>query len=272
LDYEWRFLVSNPILVLLTLWAVYRGVVGRREDRRAGSTAVEDPLFATAGAVILGYLLYVVSVGGDFKATFRFIVPVLPLWAVLVDGAISRSGWPLGRWRHRRLGRFVPWVVLLAIAVDSMASMPAFRRWAEERAWDLQRRTACGKYLADYADPGDSLAIHSAGIIPFYSGLYTIDMWGLSDLHIAHRKMPETGRRFVPGHFKVDDGYAFSRKPTYFVDEQSFVSESPVPDLAHRIFRGSRFLDRYQTRSAPLDLGDEPGSAPLYFNFVELKQ
>lgn len=272
LDYEWKFLTSNPVLLLLTLWAIYRGIIGRRKDGQAGPKLATDPLFTTAGIVVLGYLLYVISVGGDFKATFRFIVPVLPLWAILVDGAISRNGWPLGALRQWRFGQFVPWVVLLAIVLSSMSSIPKFRQWAEERSWDLQRRTLCGKYLASYADPGDTLAIHSAGIIPFYSGLETIDMWGLSDLHIAHRKMPDKGRRFVPGHFKVDDGYAFARQPTYFVDEQLFVSERPVQDLARRVFRGSRFLDRYETRNVPLDLSDVPRSAPLYFNFVELKR
>jgi hypothetical protein len=153
-----------------------------------------------------------------------------------------------------------------------MSSMPKFRQWAEDRSWDLQRRTLCGRYLASHADPGDVLAIHSAGIIPFYSGLETIDMWGLNDLHIAHRKMPDKGRRFVPGHFKVDDYYAFSRRPTYFVDEQFFVSERPVRDLAQRIFKGSRFLGQYRTRTAKLDPPAESKFDSLYFNFVELKR
>ncbi len=53
------------------------------------------------------------------------------------------------------------------------------------------------------------LAVDGAGKIPFYSGLPTLDMYGLNDATIARRVVP-----FVaPGHSKYDTAYVFSREP-----------------------------------------------------------
>ncbi|PZS02073.1 MAG: hypothetical protein DLM69_04375, partial [Candidatus Chloroheliales bacterium] len=57
----------------------------------------------------------------------------------------------------------------------------------------------------------------------YYTGLYTIDMLGLTDSHIAHG--PGRSDGFSPGHNKFDIGYVLSRQPTYIM-----VYRIPMPD------------------------------------------
>ena len=267
LGYEWRFLKLNPVLALLTVWAVVGGLRQWWRARRRGNSGA-SPLLWLGLCLILGYLAYVVVVGGDFKKTFRFVIPVLPLWAILLDDAISRRGWP----RLVRNASVTAWLLLGAILLNTLFSVPSTVRWSRRRAWDLTRRTAVGQYLAEYARSDALLAIHSAGIIPFYSGLPTIDMWGLNDLHIGHRQMPDMGGEWPSGHEKRDNAYVFSRRPTYFVDEWFYVVSDSIPNLRDRLGLDLVALgvyDDYTERYVPLQLDDGRGVHRYYFNFLE---
>jgi hypothetical protein len=73
-----------------------------------------------------------------------------------------------------------------------------------------------GKWLRGYARPDQSIAVGMAGAIPYYSGLYTIDMLGITDPHISHVEMEGMGRG-VAGHEKHDMEYVVGRRPTYII-------------------------------------------------------
>lgn len=295
LVYIGTFLLLNPVVAALTAWAAARA----RADRGAGARAVAGdadaaaagPAAGTAGraaaagpsllswtaaCVVVGYLAYVASVGGDFKKTFRFVIPVLPLWAVWLDDAVSRRGWPrLARPRPRRR-EAAAWLALGAIALNGLVGLPTTVRWARVRGWDLQRRAAAGRWLAAHARPGDVLAIRAAGIIPYYSGLPTLDILGLTDVHIAHRKVPGMGsfERKI-GHEKEDLPYVLARRPTYYVDEFLYVTGEPVPDLRRRLLDRPALRevgDLYEARSVELTLDPGDGPRPHWFNFLELRR
>jgi arabinofuranosyltransferase len=65
-----------------------------------------------------------------------------------------------------------------------------------------------GKFL-ERAHPRDSLAVDAAGKIPYFSKLYTIDMLGLNEPHIARLE----SAFFKVGHNKFDADYVLSRQP-----------------------------------------------------------
>jgi arabinofuranosyltransferase len=71
-----------------------------------------------------------------------------------------------------------------------------------------------GKFLRERY-PGRTLAAASIGKIPFFSGLYTIDMLGLGTPAIAHEGV--AAERFEPGHVKYDPDYVLSRRPDIVV-------------------------------------------------------
>jgi hypothetical protein len=86
-----------------------------------------------------------------------------------------------------------------------------------------------GKFLGEKY-PGKTLAVGALGKMPFFSGLYTIDMLGLADPVIAH--MPVANRVFQPGHLKFDADYTLSRKPDLIA-----LSIFPSRDLAFGLSR-----------------------------------
>ncbi len=70
-----------------------------------------------------------------------------------------------------------------------------------------------GKWLKIHAKPSDTLATPVIGGMSFYSGLRVYDMLGLTDSHIAHKKV-RLGQGFK-GHEKFDIDYIVNKEPTY---------------------------------------------------------
>lgn len=290
IKYELQFLVYNPVIGFLTFWGIsclFANWRRQRRHRKLLSTKSDvAPLGLISGGVIIGYLIYVIIIGGDFKPSFRFIIPVLPLWAVMLDLAISRFGWPflnrcirLCKYNNfftntQRTQTVFAMIFLAAVVFNAGFSLPAIIKKMHVAAWDLTARKACGLWLAENAPKGSVLAIHSAGIIPFYSKLYTIDMWGINDVHIAHKKMPNMGRVHPVGHEKNDPVYVFSRKPTHFIDEWTYVTKDLLPsEMRWFRFKNKDFPQirkRYRERSVPLMIDDGSGLQRYWFNFLTL--
>jgi hypothetical protein len=84
-----------------------------------------------------------------------------------------------------------------------------------------------GKWLGAYAKADETVAVGMAGAIPYYSGLYTIDMLGITDAHIAHIRMEEMGTG-VAGHEKHDMKYVLARRPTYIIHYPFRIREAAI--------------------------------------------
>ena len=67
-----------------------------------------------------------------------------------------------------------------------------------------------GKFLGEKY-PGKRVAVGALGKIPYFSGMYAIDILGLADPVVAH--LPAKSNRFEPGHLKFDPDYTLSRHP-----------------------------------------------------------
>ncbi len=197
-------------------------------------------------AAFLGFfLVYIVSVGGDFKGTGRFLIPLLPALAVVAEGAL----WEVGGTRTSRLS--------VGVMVATIAwSIPGFlemKHFADRFAEDLVRRRTLGLYLAETVPPHKVLAVHAAGILPYYAGLPTIDMWGLNDAHIARAPVENLGEG-IAGHERHDYDYVLSRAPDFILPEQGLVTEMRVrlddpPEF------GPRFASFYQPASIEMEAG-----------------
>lgn len=282
LEYMGRFLLLNPVLSLFFLAALLslflrRGeAAGEKEEaaetRRSGA-ATYGPGSWITGTVLVGYILYVISVGGDFKKTFRFVIPLLPLLAVTVERiCFSQRFTPLRLAPAR--SRILFFLFAAAIVLNAAASLPSCLDWAEDRRDDLVKRTVAGQWLARNANPEAVLAIRCAGIIPYYSGLKTIDMWGINDTHIAHKEMPEMGWGLI-GHEKKDHVYVFNRKPDIYVDERFYITTRPVLVLRRQALRKfgpewyRRFGYRYEPRSRRIPPRESGMEETLYINYLE---
>jgi len=186
-------------LILLFAWRRMEGTTSRL-------LLLGIPAVALAG---------VAAVGGDALPMYRFIVPVVPLLAVLLTLGFAEAMTLCYSSEPRRnpFRSIAVWMLMAALLVSQGTA--AFRgRQAQYVNADRERmqdRIAIGRWLAEHY-PEETIALNAAGAIPFYSGMKAIDMLGLNDRQIA-RSQPETMGEGVAGHEKYDVEYVLSRRP-----------------------------------------------------------
>jgi hypothetical protein len=186
-------------------------------------------LYAYATFVVAVFFVYVASVGGDFMGLFRFALPVLPLIALCAARALetlctrlpSSASVPvvalalaLHAWHAVRVDRGS-----FFIGADHGIDTPGYLRWY------TADRAAIGKWFAQYARPDDYAAVGGAGAQVYYSGMKSLDCFGLSDEHIAHDVPPVSTR---PGHQKYAPlDYQLAKKPTLITSAYYRIQSSP---------------------------------------------
>jgi hypothetical protein len=232
------------------LWVIPFFVVGSLFLRTARASRAIRTLYAVALPVVAVFLVYVASVGGDFMGLFRFAMPIVPLLAVVTAVALrSCLAFLPGRslkaaavavllcahgWHARAVDR-----QSLVIGADRGIDSPGFLRWY------TADRAAIGKWFGRYASPDDYAAVGGAGAQVYYSGMRSLDCFGLSDEYIAHRVRPVSNR---PGHQKYAPlDYQLQKKPTIITSNYYRIAHAPyVPppfEAAEWRSRGYRYVN-----------------------------
>ena len=172
-----------------------------RSFLRQPRSAIRDLRFDLVFAIVwLSYWLYV---GGD-NFEDRFLIILIPMGIFLLLGTILRGA----------KDSIVHFVVAAAVFVQLL---PVVRQdqFGKRFASKYDNRIKLGKFLKNR--PGRLLATDAAGKIPFFSELRTIDMLGLCDAQIGHKRatefIPGHTTEFIPGHSKYDTEYVLSLKP-----------------------------------------------------------
>ncbi len=187
----------------------------------------------------------VAAVGGDALPMYRFIVPVVPLLAVLLTlGMAEAMTLCYSSEPRRNPFRSIAVWALMAVLLVSQGTA-AFRgrqsQYVDADRERMQDRIAIGRWLAEHY-PEETIALNAAGAIPFYSGMKAIDMLGLNDRQIA-RSQPETMGEGVAGHEKYDVEYVLSRRPgLIFVGRNELTRD---PGGAYIWLEGDRRLLRH---------------------------
>jgi hypothetical protein len=220
-------------------------------------------------ALVAAWFCYVVYIGGDSLARFRFLAPILPLAYPLVAASGAALIAPLTADRKR-------WMVEASAAL-AVAALLAFNLHASVADFALPKerlavthRVEMGRWLHDNVPATTTIAVIPAGAIPYESGLTTIDMLGLSDEHIAHRDLPLG--EFPAGHEKYDSRYVLDRRPDIILltdalqaaawSKQDYLTMDPgVIPARIDMLRQQRFWDEYAARSVRLPDG-------LWFNLL----
>lgn len=236
---------------------------------------------ALSGVGIL-LVLGVILVGGDGLPMYRFMVPIVPLWALLVEAMLAdimehgRSV-EFGRLSRGRLA--IPALVVVCLVIPLMSNPQhsgQYSLYSYQQSIEVPRWTAAGKWLAANAPPFASLACVPIGAVGYYSELHVYDMMGLTDRHIA-RKPIDLGKGWS-GHEKHDGPYILSKSPTYLllgniqVIEQKLPTDSPYfvrpPAPAIRRRENDIFVPELGRDYVPevAELGDG-----LYFHFLRRK-
>ena len=192
----------------------------------AGFWGARRRFFALVATVTGALVAQIVLVGGDGLPMYRFFVPVLGPFLLLVGW--GTTAW-LERVTHPRAARSIAAVALIVIAAYS--SVPAFRGPQHDYVLQDVREVGVwrqvGAWFREHARPGETIAVLPAGAIPYFSGLPAIDMLGLNDAHIAHRAVAQLGSGQA-GHEKYDVDYVLARRPEYVIIGVYRLSPEPL--------------------------------------------
>jgi hypothetical protein len=168
--------------------------------------------------LILASFVYFVWVGGDFIVWFgpRFLMPILPLMLLLTAQGTQNISQFFPKERPI-IKLFFQITVLILLGINTF-----WFSWAAgfspEGPFSVQMRgwTHLAHWLAEQSPPDSTIATDAAGIIPYYTNRHSIDMFGLTDEHIAHLNIPTTENSIV-AHEKYDPHYILSQEPDYIV-------------------------------------------------------
>ncbi len=188
--------------------------IGRREH----GAELGFPVVFSAG--LLGYFVYV---GGDVYHE-RFLLSLFPMGACLALSALPSA---LSAALSRRL-------VLLGggfLAIGQLAQLANDDRFQ----FSFTRGDGLievGEFLGSQ-HPGAVVAVDAAGKIPYYSRLRVIDVFGLTDSHIAHVVDTTSPGPFVVGHNKTDWAYVLEREPDLVAVWASVWPPTPARQWCH---------------------------------------
>ena len=180
-EYARDFWTSTGLFIALPF--VIAAGVGRRRFR-----AWELSLF------ILLHTAYVVRVGGDWMPFWRFLLPVTPLFIVLVmwgiDDLITRAarrGPILGAAATGLAFAVLAW---MGVRVDGHAAETKVEREKLETAQYIAKGMTdnvlpVARLLGHVARPGQRFVSDYAGVMAYYTDAAVIDMWGLANREIA---------------------------------------------------------------------------------------
>jgi hypothetical protein len=225
---------AAALVLIVPLW---RRVV------RAGA----HPALAVLPIVAVAHAFYVVGVGGDFMPFFRFFVPLLPFCAVFLAWSLTALDAASGA-RRRWIGRALPLLVLIAVVASHATEQP-YRAFVAHRTTVVGERT--GAWLGANLDAGDLIAVNTAGAVPFFAELPTIDMLGLTDAEIASRPIYIVSTGWA-GHRKGWGEYVLSRRPRVILWYNSAGSREPFYLGDHELAESALFRFFYRLRAVSL--------------------
>ncbi|MBX3233023.1 MAG: hypothetical protein KIT84_12705 [Labilithrix sp.] len=242
--YARSFVFTYPIPLAL---AAAGAVAIARRDRRALL------FFLLVG----GTLAYVSRTGGDMMGNFRFCAHLMPLVFVFAAAGIAHVV-------QHRAGRWA-WATALLVATVPLQK-PLERVIAFDGNGDPREQIVVASLVNKNALPDASIGVIAAGIVPYFTRRYAVDVLGKSDKHVARLK-PWPGA--MVGHGKLDPAYSLgARRPDLVVSCRNLHYASQLKagnrnhDPVYSFLSSYAFIDLY--RPFPIHEDFTTGTTALY--------
>jgi arabinofuranosyltransferase len=181
------------------------------------------------------FAAYTLAVGGD-HFEFRFVDVLLPFLALGAAGLCARATEAAPRAARAAAGALLvaaaAWPTLAGFqGVDRHLQVGGTTQYVSIVSVETEQRyldywTRIGVWLRDHAGPGESIAVTPAGVIPYLTGLRTLDMLGINDREIA--RGPALSGRNVGHEKRVESDAARARGITYLIADP-VISIDPAP-------------------------------------------
>jgi hypothetical protein len=194
--YARNFLMQYSVVLVL---AAATALSILRKDRRG---------FIAIGAVVPTFG-WVVLVGGDMFIWYRFFAHVVPIILIFATiGAVTLTRGALGS---------AAWASVVFV-VSFPLVRPLERLVFLDTNGDPLEQIQVAMLIKKNARPDSSVAVITAGIVPYFTRLEAIDILGKSDKHIARLK-PFKGA--MVGHGKLDPPYTLGKDPDLVISCRS---------------------------------------------------
>ncbi|MGH2575392.1 MAG: hypothetical protein ACRDFC_06800 [Ignavibacteria bacterium] len=177
------------------------------------------------------YLIYLLVVGGDWMFANRFFVPVIPVLYLMstigfvyaVD-KITKLNF-INEKSKNKFAVITTAVVCMLLFTVTLGFLEYRQLIIKDENYKYEMQwSKFGQWLKKNVPPQTVIAVGPAGKIPYYSELYTVDMWGLNNVYIANTfsKRPQSG------HKKFDFEYVLSFNPEFIIGYAGF-NDSDIP-------------------------------------------
>lgn len=152
------------------------------------------------------WLTIVVIEGGDAFDAGRFLMPVIPL-VTLVGVAGIASLLDAGIADRRQFAAVAVGAMAMAALFLAQSSAAVDREFSRRSIADSRdaAHLLAARVPADY-----TVGVFAAGAVPYYSGLPSLDLLGLTDETIAHTPS-HPSRQTIPAHEKANTEYVLTR-------------------------------------------------------------
>jgi arabinofuranosyltransferase len=155
---------------------------------------------------VIAQACFVLVAGGDWMGKARYLVPVLPAFYLILA-----EGWKgaVGDLSGSRIvvpaaaGMLLAQLILGWSTRDRIADYPLIGR-------------ELAQWLDTVAAPGDTIAVSAAGAIPYFSGLPTLDVLGITDSKVRTWSPRHEGA-WAPGHHRYDLDRLLDLRPRWIV-------------------------------------------------------
>ncbi|MFL6428138.1 MAG: hypothetical protein ACJ71S_07840, partial [Acidobacteriaceae bacterium] len=209
------------------------------------------------GTVSVGWLLYILVVGGDIFPSYRHFVPAMALMGFLVAGCGLLTLSAPFHFSRVRVAIFLL-LTLLVLTSDLFAPL---------ETWEGQGKQI-GLFLhTAFGAKNPLLVSDAAGVVPYFAQMEAIDPLGLNDYHIARHPIAGRGEGWV-GHELGDGKYVLDHKPDLLLlsDYQGKIDFPADVQLAN----DPRFATHYEL--IHIDAGPpDPIRAGLYIRRIDGK-
>lgn len=199
---------------------------------------------------------WVVLVGGDMFTWYRFFAHLMPIVFVFATvGVATLARGAIGQ---------LAWAAVLFI-VSFPLVRPLGRLVFLDTNGDPLEQIQVAMLIKKNASPASSVAVITAGIVPYFTRLRAIDILGKSDKHIA-RLPPFKGA--MVGHGKLDPDYTLGKDPDLVVSCRSYpfalglTTDARTHDPVLSFLASSAFQSKY--RGAPINEAFTLGKTAIY--------
>jgi len=189
-----------------------------------------------AAALVASWCAYVVAVGGDFMEFRFFVVALVPIAVIAADVVTT----PATRGPSAGVRAIAAIAVLAGLsarhaatfeadaALDSIQAMGTFYGKIAGDEW-----SRLGAPLAQLRGTGATLASQSAGAIPYFADLPTIDQVGLNDAWVARHGDPAPPDMRRPGHQRYAPlSYLVAQRVSFVVAAAQLVPPGSLPTIS----------------------------------------